>query len=93
MKRFDGFTTLDGAVHASLDAATRHADRIYSNALHKHADALRALDWKYTAFLEYLDAHADELAMLPILRDDAKPPKLRVSECDCNGIQHCDKCE
>lgn len=70
MKRVTAYTTSDAGVYLSRREAHRHADKRYGDALTKHAHALARCNGKFSAFLDYLEAHTATLAELDALKRD-----------------------
>lgn len=69
MKTVTMVQTRDGGLHDSLDAAKRHADKLYGEQLLKIAKELAALE-KYVKIVDWLDSHLDDFRELLARKDD-----------------------
>ena len=71
MKQVTHIQTLDGQLHDRLDAAHRHAERCYGDALTRLAH-LAVRQEKYTAMCEFIDQNLGEFQALTALKADMK---------------------
>lgn len=69
MKRVIRYQTADGQLHASEQAAVRHAERRYGCALTKLAHQACRID-KYIAMGEFIEENLDNFQDLARLRED-----------------------
>lgn len=67
MKTFNGFQTSDGVIHATKQAADRHASERYGNAVQAFARQLVAIE-KYGKMIEFLDTVQTISTMAKIVR-------------------------
>jgi hypothetical protein len=70
MKWIQHVQTRDGKLHHDYIVAKRHAEKVYGEALSSVARKIVALDWKYVATMEFLDANLDAFIELKALKDD-----------------------
>lgn len=64
--------TRDGALHETTGDATRHADKVYGDALLRIARELA--QQKYSFVSEYIDRNLDAFAQLKALKEDLQLP-------------------
>jgi hypothetical protein len=65
--------TLDGNLHDSEDAAYRHAEKRYGDALLRLARELT--NQKYSFVSEFIDSHVDDFVALKTLKEDMTRPE------------------
>lgn len=71
MKAETFYVTLDNKLHKTLDDAKRHAEKVYGEELSKVAHKIVALNWKYSAVMEWLDTNLQLFPSLINLKNDA----------------------
>lgn len=68
MRKVEVYLTIDGQLHQTMDAAKKHADRVYGDMLTAIARELHGM--KYMELAEYVDSHLEDFAVLAKLEAD-----------------------
>lgn len=71
MRTVERVQTIDGQLHETLEAATRHAEKVYGLALSKLAGEMLKIE-KYIGMQEFIDGSLDEFVRLAALKNDIR---------------------